>query len=140
MKKFTWLLLGCFCISSNVYASDEYTRCLDLNYKTDQGLAKCANDEVNRIMVELDKRYSVVAQHKYFRPWNNASHSFNDLKSAWIKYRDDYCNVLGYSVNQDNGTQGLISEARCRLSETFRFRDAVEDLVKNYQKTLKPKS
>ena len=121
---------------NNVYASDEYTNCLSNNYETDDGLVVCANNETNRIMKQLDKRYGIVANHKYFRPWNNNENNFSALKSAWLKYRDSYCNLLGYSILNADKSHGIVDEARCRLSETIRFQQQIEDLVRNYQKTL----
>lgn len=137
MKKtfFTVLCLGLFS-AFNATAGEEYTRCLELNYQTNEGLVKCADEETARVMDDLNKRYGIVAGHKYFRPWNNASHSFADLKTAWLKYRDDYCNLLGYSLTHNKNMYGIVEEARCKLRETLRFQKDVETLVKNYQKTL----
>lgn len=123
--------------STSVWAADDYAQCLSLNYQTNDGLIKCANDETNRIMNDLDKRYGVVASHNFFRPWNDSSHTFADLKTAWLKYRNDYCNLLGYSQLHAKDDFGRVSEARCKLRETQHFRDDIEVLVKNYQKTLK---
>ena len=139
MKILTFICCACtLTFSFAAFANDEYTRCLDSNYQTSTGLAKCANEETNRIMAELEKRYGVVAGHKYFLPWNNTLHNFADLKTAWIKYRDDYCNLLGYSELHAQNDYGHVSEARCRLRETLKFREDIENLVKNYQKTLVP--
>lgn len=137
MKKtfFTVLCLGLL-TAFNAAAGEEYTKCLDLNYQTYDGLAKCADEETARIMDSLNQRYGVVAGHKYFRPWNNASHSFADLKTAWLKYRDDYCNLLGYSLTHADNTYGTVEEARCKLRETISFQNDIETLVTNYQKTL----
>lgn len=123
--------------SSQALAGDAYDRCLAEHYQSNAGLAKCANEETIRVMVALDKRYEIVSAHKYFLPWNGALHSFSDLKKAWIKYRDDYCNLLGYSELHADNDYGHVSEARCRLRETLNFREEIEALVKNYQKTLK---
>lgn len=138
MKKFFALIL-CVCtfVSFRALAGDEYAQCLNLNYKTNDGLIKCAQDETNRIMSELDKRYGIVANHNFFRPWNDSSHTFADLKAAWLKYRNDYCNLLGYSQTHAKDDFGRVSEARCKLRETQHFRDDIEVLVKNYQKTFK---
>jgi len=135
-----YVMLFALLYAANVNAGDEYTKCLSTNYETEEGLAKCANEETSRIMKELDNRYGIVAGHKYFRPWNSSSHSFSLLKTAWLQYRDNYCNLLGYSLLHDNNPQGKVDEARCKLSETIRFQQNIETLVKNYQKTFsKPK-
>lgn len=125
--------------ATNTIASDEYTKCLDENYTTKDGIVKCANEETDRIMEQLNKRYGIVANHKYFRPWNNQINNFTSLKSTWLKYRDSYCNLLGFSILNPDNSRGEIEEARCKLSETVRFQQQIEALVKNYQKTLKPK-
>lgn len=138
MKKiYAVFLFTCLLSASPLWAADEYAQCLNLNYKTNDGLIKCANEETNRIMSELDKRYGIVANHNFFRPWNDSSHTFADLKAAWLKYRNDYCNLLGYSQTHAKDDFGRVSEARCKLRETQHFRDDIEVLVKNYQKTLK---
>jgi len=125
--------------SLSANAGEEYSKCLDANYTTNDGLIKCAEEETNRVMTELDKRYFIVSGHKFFRPWNSADHSFAELKTAWLKYRDDSCNLLGYSLIKGNDDYGRVEEARCKMRETLRFREEIETLVKNYQKTLKPK-
>ena len=129
-----------FMLATLAHSSEEYARCLDLNYKTDNGLLKCAEDETARLTEELDKRYEIIANHKFFLPWNNESHSFVELKNAWLQYRDEYCNLLGYSEIHTGENFGYVTEARCKINETERFRAALEILVKNYQKTLKPKT
>ena len=137
MKKYPVYIVMAVCgIAHSVIAGDEYARCLDLNYQTNNGLIKCADEETARLMVELDKRYNIIAHHKFFRSWSGA-HSFDDLKQAWLKYRDDFCNLQGYSITHGGETYGDVTAARCRLSETIRFREELETLVKNYQKTLK---
>ena len=133
------ILLGIIFFSFSAQAGEEYALCLDLNYKTDTGLLKCAEDEVNRLASELDKRYDIIANHKFFRPWNDDTHSFADLKNAWFKYRNDYCNLLGYSQIHAGNNVGYLTEARCKLQETERFQADLEILVKNYQSTFKPK-
>lgn len=138
MKKFL-IFAVCFMCALPAYAGEEYARCLDLNYQTDTGLLKCAEDEVSRLSEELNKRYDIIANHKFFRPWNEDNRSFVDLKNAWLKYRDDYCNLLGYSEIHGGDSAGYLTEARCKLSETERFRTDLERLVKNYQKTFKTK-
>ena len=72
MKKLYFtLIIVCLLCSTKAIASDEYTKCLDLNYTTKEGIVKCANEETDRIMEQLNARYSIIANHKYFRPWNN---------------------------------------------------------------------
>ena len=138
MKKYPFYIVMVICgIAHSAIAGDEYARCLDLNYQTNGGLIKCADDETERLMAELDKRYDIIAHHKFFRSWNGEAHSFDDLKQAWLKYRDDFCNLQGYSITHGGETYGDVTAARCRLSETIRFREELETLVKNYQKTLK---
>ena len=137
MKKlFLGVLCGGMLVAFTAQAGDEYGQCLELNFQTDAGLIKCAEQETTRVMSELDKRYAVVAGHKYFRPWNNDSHSFAALKTAWLKYRDDACNLLGYSLITGGDEYGKVEEVRCKLRETLRFQKDIETLVKNYQKTL----
>lgn len=125
--------------SFSATAGEEYTRCLDLNYKTDEGLVKCANLETERLMTKLDERYNIIAHHKFFRFWKNHDHSFEDLKQAWLKYRDDFCHLEGFSLTHAGDASGFVAEARCKLKETQRFRDELEILVKNYQKNFKKK-
>ena len=129
----------CLICASPAFAGEEYARCLDLNYQTDTGLLKCAEDETARLTAELDKRYDIVANHKFFRPWNSKYHSFAALRSAWQKYRDDYCSLLGYSEIHGGDDNGYLTEVRCQIYETERFRADLEKIVQNYQKTLKPK-
>ena len=124
--------------SMPAFAGEEYSKCLDANYRSNDGLIKCADEETARVMAELDKRYSIIAGHKFFRPWNSATHTYADLKTAWLKYRDDFCNLLGYSLIQGKDDYGRVEEARCKMRETIRFREDIETLVKNYQKTLRP--
>lgn len=140
MKKiYIVTVLFCFICAFSAQAGEEYARCLDLNYQTDTGLLKCAEDEVARLTGELDKRYEIIATHKFFKPWNDENHSFEALKESWLKYRDNYCNLLGYSEIHGGDNTGYLTEARCKLGETERFRADLERLVKNYQKTLKAK-
>ena len=127
------MLFGAFQVS----ADDEYAKCLEANYKTNEGLIKCADEENDRLFEELEQRYNIVANHKFFRPWNNQNHTFASLKAAWIKQRDEYCNLLGYSYTHGKDSFGDVAEARCKLKETQRFRQGIEELVKNYQKMLK---
>lgn len=137
MNKLWVAVLGlAFMTAGNAMAGDEYNKCLDLNYQSNAGLAKCADDETARVMAELDKRYDVVANHKYFRPWNSSAHTFTDFKRSWLKYRDDLCSLLGYSELQAQNDYGHVSAARCKLRETLKFQQDIETLVKNYQKTL----
>ena len=139
MRYLCALVITFICFCSSARAGEEYARCLDLNYQTDTGLLKCAEDETARLSSELDKRYDIIANHKFFRPWNDDIHSFAELKNAWLKYRNDYCNLLGYSQIHAGNNIGYLTEARCKLQETERFRAELEALVKNYQSTFKPK-
>jgi len=138
MRKIMIILsVAVLCGAGLAQANDDYTRCLELNYQTDEGLAKCADDETARVMEEVNKRYNIVARHKFFSPWNSENRNFANLKAAWLKYRDDFCDLLGYSLIKGNDESGIVKAARCRLQETMRFQKDIELLVKNYQKTLK---
>lgn len=113
--------------------ADLYQECLDKNYMSDTEMAGCNKAEADRIMAQIRKRVNTIAATSYFNSWNQSRKDFSNLLADWSKFRDNYCDLYGYTYTQGMGTISKLQTTKCMIDMNKRFLDDVEMIVKIYQ-------
>ena len=72
---------------------------------------------IPRLLTEIQKVYTKIANDKYYSKWNNGNGMFKgrvrDTYNAWLVYRNNYCDMYAEAAMESS------SRSRVMVSETI---------------------
>lgn len=116
-------------------STDKFDACMTAAGKIgDDELAKCLNDRVKELMLEIKEVYEYTVAKEVFKKWNNGSEmrsgNMRDMFDSWIAYRDKYCSVYTVSMEEYMGTNNY-NLADCLHDMTEDHLMRIKKLVSN---------
>lgn len=136
MRKQLYLLTAAAVLFGGTEAkADVYKDCLDKNYMSDQAMSTCTLQEAERVMRMIKQKYNALAANPYFKQWNANNSEFGNLINNWTQYRNQYCDLYGYTYTQGQGTISALQSASCVLNMNKQFLQDIEEINKIYQES-----
>lgn len=124
MKKLLYSAAVVFTLGAGVVqaATGAFEYCMiDASKIGDAAIAECMKTENQRVSKELYKEFEAISQNPEFQKWNSGSGMFRgrlkDMYDNWAKYRDEYCDLYTFSMENYLGTKEYNMQ-RCLLDLT----------------------
>ncbi len=84
----------------------------------DYEYAVCMKKESARLLTEIQKLYTEIANDTHYSKWNNGKGMFKgrvrDTYNAWLVYRNNYCDLLAEAAKNSGGSEDYNRE-QCRM-------------------------
>lgn len=91
----------------------------------------CLKQEAARLLKEVQKEYTKLSVDKHYQAWNSGNEMFKgrlrDTYNAWLVYRNDYCDLLGFASKHDKGSEDFYRET-CRVKLTADQLEAIKSV------------
>lgn len=98
----------------------------------DYEYAICMKKESARLLTEVQKLYTQIANDKYYATWNNGNGMFKgrvrDTYNAWLVYRNNYCDLLTEASKHTGGSDDYNRE-QCLMELTKQQLEAVQNVL-----------
>ncbi len=137
--------IGFFCVSclfsgnalsASFAKSNPFDECVRSMEKVgpvgDAEYAICMKKESARLLSEVQKVYTEIANDKYYASWNNGNGMFKgrvrDTYNAWLVYRNSYCDLLAEASKESGGSEDYNRE-QCRMDMTKRQLEEIQNVI-----------
>ena len=127
LKRVAVLLIGFGCfVGATAAKATLYDDCIKDFAKQgqtgDYEYSICMKQETARLLTEIQKVYTKIANDKYYTKWNNGNGIFKgrvrDTYNAWLVYRNNYCDMYAEAAKDTGGSEDYNREqCRKRLTE-----------------------
>lgn len=98
----------------------------------DAEYAICMKKESARLLTEVQKVYTQIANDKYFAAWNNGNGMFKgrvrDTYNAWLVYRNSYCDLFA-EASKDTGGSMDYNREQCLMDMTKQQLEVVNNVI-----------
>lgn len=136
LKKIAILSLSLGILGATSANAGPYEDCLkdasDRLQSTDFEVSLCARAESARLLKEVQKVYTKIADDTFYKSWNKGNGMYKgnvrDTYNAWLVYRNKYCDLLAFAGKGIVGTEDSIRE-ECRVKLTTDQLDAVNGII-----------
>jgi uncharacterized protein YecT (DUF1311 family) len=122
------------CIASTDQNSEAYTKCIDKAI-TQTAMHVCANEELQRVDVELNRVYLKLLSATRDQP--DATEKIRASQRAWITYRDAYIEAM-YSEEDKQAAYGSVFPMNVEILRAKLTRQqiaALGDLLTQYKRS-----
>lgn len=141
-KKLTSVVLGLCMIFAVPAMADEYEDCLKEVSRTKGGnfeLAICMKAKTDKVLKQVQKEYTTVANMKEFQEWNNGNGMFKgnvrDTYNAWLVHRNKYCDM--YAISQKEITDYIdYYREKCKMDLTDEQLIYIQAVIRNTVTTI----
>ncbi|MBD9240576.1 MAG: DUF1311 domain-containing protein, partial [Alphaproteobacteria bacterium] len=132
IKRAAVLLVGAGCFfGAAAVSATPYDDCIRDFAKQgptgDYEYSVCMKQEAARLLTEIQKVYTKIANDKYYSKWNNGNGMFKgrvrDTYNAWLVYRNNYCDMYAEAAKNTGGSEAYNRE-QCRKKLTEEQLDA----------------
>ena len=137
IKRAAVLLVGAGCFfGAAAVSATPYDDCIRDFAKQgptgDYEYSVCMKQEAARLLTEIQKVYTKIANDKYYSKWNNGNGMFKgrvrDTYNAWLVYRNNYCDMYAESAKNTGGSEAYNRE-QCRKKLTEEQLDAINNII-----------
>ena len=116
--------------------SNPFDECVRAMEKTgsvgDYEYAICMKKESARLLAEIQKIYTQIANDKAYASWNNGNGMFKgrvrDTYNAWLVYRNNYCDLLTEASKNSGGSDDYNRE-QCLMDLTQRQLQMIQNVI-----------
>ena len=142
LKSFISAFVCVFCLaagnalSANFAPANPFDECVRAMEKTgsvgDYEYAICMKKESARLLAEIQKIYTQIANDKAYASWNNGNGMFKgrvrDTYNAWLVYRNNYCDLLTEASKNSGGSDDYNRE-QCLMDLTQRQLQMIQNVI-----------
>ena len=137
MRKSFSLILMALCLGvSDVQAKSALLdKCIEQHYMSDREMAKCMDDESERIWLQIKKKFNSIAATKYFDLWteNIGRERYAIMYKNMEDLRDYFCSLYGYAFTQDKGTISVVQRSQCILKMNERYLKDIDKIIEAFR-------
>ena len=105
------------------------------NMLSDDDHAICLKQESARLLAEVQKVYTQIANDKAYSSWNKGNGMFKgrvrDTYNAWLVYRNNYCSLLEFAA-QGKGVSNAFVREQCLMQLTEEQLEDVNKIISAY--------
>lgn len=137
MRKAAVLLvgLGFFCKAATANATP-YDDCINsfarMGPTGDHEYSVCMKQEAARLLAEIQKVYTKIANDRHYNEWNAGNGMFKgrvrDTYNAWLFYRNNYCDMFAVAAKDGGGSEEYNRE-QCRKRLTEEQLEAINQVI-----------
>ena len=137
IKRAAVLLVGAGCfLGAAAVSATPYDDCIKDFAKQgptgDYEYSVCMKQEAARLLTEIQKVYTKIANDKYYSKWNNGNGMFKgrvrDTYNAWLVYRNNYCGMYAEGAKNSGGSEAY-NRGQCRKKLTEEQLDAINNVI-----------